>query len=43
MWYFGSPEIAFGEGSLEALAELSGKRALVVTDETLVALGWWIA
>ena len=39
MWYFCSPEIAFGEGSLEALAELSGKRALVVTDKTLVALG----
>jgi alcohol dehydrogenase class IV len=39
MWYFVSPQIAFGEGSLQALTELSGKRALVVTDATLVALG----
>ena len=39
MWYFDSPQVAFGEGSLEALAELTGKRALVVTDKTLVALG----
>jgi alcohol dehydrogenase class IV len=39
MWYFVSPEIAFGEGALHALDELEGKRALVVTDSTLVALG----
>ena len=39
MWTFCSPKVTFGEGALEALAELSGKRALVVTDRTLVALG----
>jgi len=39
MWFFSSPQIAFGEGALQALAELAGKRALVVTDATLVALG----
>jgi alcohol dehydrogenase class IV len=39
VWTFGSPEIAFGEGALAALTELSGTRALVVTDRTLVALG----
>ena len=39
MWYFVSPEIVFGEGSLDALDDLSGKRALIVTDATLVELG----
>jgi alcohol dehydrogenase class IV len=39
MWYFVSPEIVFGEGALDALGELSGRRALVVTDATLVELG----
>ena len=39
MWYFVSPEIIFGEGALDALDELDGKRALIVTDETLVELG----
>ncbi|MGD1996376.1 MAG: iron-containing alcohol dehydrogenase [Anaerolineae bacterium] len=39
MWYFVSPEIIFGEGALDALEELEGDRALVVTDSTLVELG----
>ncbi|HIE38298.1 MAG TPA: iron-containing alcohol dehydrogenase [Anaerolineae bacterium] len=39
MWYFVSPEIVFGEGALDALDELEGKRALIVTDATLVELG----
>ncbi len=39
MWYFVSPQIVFGEGALDALDELVGRRALVVTDATLVQLG----
>jgi alcohol dehydrogenase class IV len=39
MWHFVSPQIVFGEGALEALDELKGRRALVVTDSTLVELG----
>jgi alcohol dehydrogenase class IV len=39
MWYFVSPQIVFGEGALDALDELRGRRALVVTDATLVELG----
>ncbi len=39
MWYFVSPQIVFGEGALDALDELQGRRALIVTDATLVKLG----
>ena len=39
MWYFVSPQVVFGEGALDALDEIQGKRALIVTDETLVELG----
>ncbi len=39
MWYFVSPQIVFGEGALEALDELRGGSALIVTDQTLVELG----
>ena len=39
MWYFVSPQIIFGEGALDALDELEGRRALIVTDGTLVQLG----
>jgi alcohol dehydrogenase class IV len=39
MWYFVSPEVVFGEGALDALDELEGQRALIVTDTTLVQLG----
>jgi alcohol dehydrogenase class IV len=40
MWYFSSPEIVFGEDALERLGELSGKRAMVVTDANIVRLGF---
>jgi len=39
MWNFVSPRIVFGEGALEVLDELEGRRALIVTDATLVQLG----
>jgi alcohol dehydrogenase class IV len=39
MWFFNSPQIVFGEGSLSHLAELKGRRACIVTDATLVQLG----
>jgi len=39
MWKFVSPEIVFGVDALDALDELEGERALIVTDRTLVALG----
>jgi alcohol dehydrogenase class IV len=39
MWNFVSPRIVFGEGALDVIDELRGKRALVVTDSTLVELG----
>jgi len=39
MWYFLSPEVVFGEEALEALDELKGQRALIITDATLVKLG----
>jgi len=39
MWFFRSPEIAFGEGALSWLAELKGRRAFIVTDENIVRLG----
>jgi alcohol dehydrogenase class IV len=39
MWYFVSPQVVFGEGALMALDDLEGRRALVVTDATLVRLG----
>ena len=39
MWHFVSPQIIFGQGALDALEDLHGDRALVVTDATLVELG----
>jgi len=39
MWYFVSPLVVCGEGALDALDEIQGERALIVTDETLVELG----
>ena len=39
MWHFVSPQIIFGLGALDALEDLQGGRALVVTDATLVELG----
>ncbi len=40
MWYFDSPQIIFGEGSLSHLEMLVGERVCIVTDETLVRLGF---
>jgi alcohol dehydrogenase class IV len=39
MWYFVSPRIVFGEEALDALDELEGRRALIVTDAMLGQLG----
>ncbi|MBN1375902.1 MAG: iron-containing alcohol dehydrogenase [Dehalococcoidia bacterium] len=40
MWYFRSPLIVFGDDALEHLREIQGSRALIVTDENLVKLGF---
>ncbi|HEX9115995.1 MAG TPA: iron-containing alcohol dehydrogenase, partial [Anaerolineae bacterium] len=40
MWYFNSPEIVYGEGALDYLDELPGKRAFIVTDPILHGLGF---
>ena len=40
MWYFRSPEVVFGPDSLDHLAQLAGSRALIVTDPTMVKLGY---
>ncbi len=39
MWYFVSPQVVFGEGALDSLDDLQGRRALIVTDAALVQLG----
>ncbi len=39
MWRFVSPQIVFGEGALDYLTELEGRRAFIVTDARLVELG----
>jgi alcohol dehydrogenase class IV len=39
MWFFNSPEIAFGEEALSYLERLEGTRAFIVTDEVIVRLG----
>jgi alcohol dehydrogenase class IV len=40
MWFFRSPEIAFGEFALDRLANIQGHRALIVTDQNIVGLGF---
>jgi alcohol dehydrogenase class IV len=40
MWWFQSPKIAFGEEALEALKDLKGKKALILTDKTIRSLGY---
>jgi alcohol dehydrogenase class IV len=40
MWYFSSPEIAFGEDALFRLDELKGERAFIVTDANVLRLGF---
>jgi len=40
MWFFRSPEIVFGEDALEHLANIQGQKALIITDDNLVTLGF---
>ncbi|MGQ9600194.1 MAG: iron-containing alcohol dehydrogenase [Anaerolineae bacterium] len=40
MWFFHSPEIVFGEGALDYLAEVQGRKALIVSDPNILALGF---
>ena len=40
MWYFRSPEVVFGQDSLDHLKQLTGQRALIVTDPTMIKLGY---
>ncbi|MCX6006567.1 MAG: iron-containing alcohol dehydrogenase [Chloroflexi bacterium] len=40
MWYFRNPLIVFGDDALEHLREIKGNRALIITDENLVKLGF---
>ena len=39
MWSFVSPRIVFGEDALDALREIRGSKALIVTDAGIVGLG----
>jgi len=39
MWFFDSPQIIYGEGALSYLERLTGQRACIVTDATLLKLG----
>jgi alcohol dehydrogenase class IV len=39
VWNFVSPRIVFGEGALDALDELQGRRALIVTDVNIARMG----
>jgi alcohol dehydrogenase class IV len=40
VWYFRSPEIVFGPNALDHLSQLTGQRAVIVTDATMVQLGF---
>jgi len=40
MWYFDSPLIVFGEGALAHLREIDGRRAFIVSDQTVADLGF---
>ncbi len=40
MWFFNSPEIVYGEGALSYLEQIQGRRAFIVTDPTIAALGF---
>ena len=35
MWFFRSPEIAFGEFALDHLTTIQGSKALIITDENM--------
>lgn len=38
MWFFNSPQIIFGEDALSWISSFQGKKAFIVTDETMVEL-----
>jgi len=40
VWFFRSPEIAFGGDALDYLEGIQGHRAFIVTDENILALGF---
>jgi alcohol dehydrogenase class IV len=40
MWFFRNPLIVFGDDALEHIREIQGNRALIITDENLVKLGF---
>jgi len=40
MWDFTSPDIVYGEDALSRLADTPGSRAFILTDKTLVELGY---
>ena len=40
MWFFRSPEVAFGEFALDHLATIQGSKALIITDQNIVKLGF---
>lgn len=40
MWYFRSPEIIFGPDALDHLTQLTGRTAVIITDEVMVQLGY---
>ena len=39
MWTFSCPFIAYGDNSLEYIAQIQGKKAFIVTDKNIVKLG----
>ena len=39
MWTFSCPLIVYGDGALEYLAQVQGKKAFIVTDKNIVKLG----
>ena len=40
MWYFFSPNIAYGEDALDFLENIPGKKCFIVTDEVMEELGY---
>jgi alcohol dehydrogenase class IV len=40
VWYFNSPEVVYGEDALSHLDTLQGERAFIVTDPTILKLGF---
>ena len=40
MWWFVTPRIVFGDGALEAVKTIEGKRVVVITDKTMSRLGF---